>query len=787
MLQGSTGETIGDPMIKEERGSILDRFGIKTRWRELSEERREDIIYLSLIFAVILVFFWKVVLRPDELIYSPNSDTVEQFYPWHYLADESIKGGQLPFWNQYNFGGEPLLANMQLGFFYPPNLILFSVLPVSSAFGFSFILHLFFAGSSTYFLAKRAGLKGLAAFLPGVVFIFSGYFMGHIYAGHYGQVCSASWIPMVLLVLDQALRKQSWKWGLVLGGAVGVQFLAGHIQITIFSGFVCAVYFIYHIILERRTLKRDRKWLRLSSIPIFAIPAAFFIALVQFLLTLTYTDATTRSGGMDYPWVSSYSLPPQNFITLLTPNIFGTPLEGNYWHLWNYWELSFYMGIFTIVLVLLSVKFWKERYPRFFVILGLSSLVMAMGKYTPVYWLFYKVVPGFDILRVPSRFVLIFILCASILSGFGLKRWIDDNGKDTRKLLRRTFRGIVVISSLFLLSALLLTIFQEGTTTFIDDKVDKLLTDDELLATANSILHSAYVNVIRDLLIAAGFLVICGTLIVWKIKMKDRGRLVGAAAVALIVFNLGFYHIDLIDTRDTDAIYELEPHLKFLADNSKGYRVYDASDVIEDNYQIMYGFHTVKGYNPLELAYYQEMMESIRNLSHNTLHPVLDLVGAKYIVTSERLKESGFHLVFGPSGEEKIRIYENPNALPEAFLVTSISVYNDEGVLKRLRDGYLDPSRELLISKGITGYDPSEVEEGPGEITRIERPSSSEVLVDVSVPGDRVLVLSQSFYDEWDVYVDGSEQELLRVYHGLTGVHIGEGEHSIRFVYDDLI
>jgi len=735
--------------------------------------------------GVLLLFFWRIVLYPGEMIYSPSSDIVEQYYPWRSLADNALKDGRLPMWNVHNFAGEPLLANMQLAFFYPPNLVMFSVLPADMAFGYSFILHLFFAGASTYFIAKRVGLQGIYAILPGMLFIFSGYFTGHVYAGHYGQVCSASWIPLVFLVFDKALQKESWKWGIVLGIVVGVQFLAGHIQITLFSGFICLVYFIYHVIMERNWLKEWKKAVRSFSIPVIAALTAFLIGILQFIPSFIYTDSTTRSGGMSYGWVTSYSLPPQNILTLLLPNLFGTPLDGSYYHLWNYWELSFYMGIFTLLLVGLSWKFRKDRYVRFFMILGLLSFIMALGRYTPVYWIFYKIVPGFDILRVPSRFVVLLILSSSILAGFGLRRITEENDRDTRIFLRRTFGSTLVASAIILIVAISLAIWQESIIESIRSTIDVYLDDPDLLATGHSIVDSALVGVIRDLLTLLIILSALAAMIVWKLKGRERRKHYGHVAVMFILLNLAWYHSGFIDTRDPDEIYDRAPYIDFLTEHSESYRVYDASDLIEDNYQIIHGFDTVKGYNPLELRYYQEMTGSIRNLSENLEHPVLDILGVKYIITNERLVRSGFTQVFGPYGKERIMIYENPGALPFCRLVSNITVMNGDEILKVLKNGDIDPTRVVLMERSPPGFTGGNIVTGNCSM-EVERVANNEIKVSLDIPSNRILVLGQSYYGEWDVYIDGKESDLFRVYHGLTGVHVSSGEHEVRFIYDDL-
>jgi hypothetical protein len=63
-----------------------------------------------------------------------------QFLPWRQLAVEQIRAGHWPHWNPFLGAGTPLAANLQTAAFYPPN-VLFLLLPVERAFGWSLALH----------------------------------------------------------------------------------------------------------------------------------------------------------------------------------------------------------------------------------------------------------------------------------------------------------------------------------------------------------------------------------------------------------------------------------------------------------------------------------------------------------------------------------------------------------------------------------------------------------------------------------------------------------------------
>jgi len=448
-----------NPEVSDTEDIVEDSFKVKisVKYKDLFKtDRRKDLLFILILFLITCVFFWKIILNPQGMIYSPHSDTVTQFYPWRVIADNALKDGSFPFWNPYTSSGEPLLANPQLAFFYPVNIVLFTIFPIHLAFGYSFLLHLFFAGTSVFLISRRIGLERIPALLAGSIFIFSGYFFGHLYAGHYPQLCSASWMPMVFLLFDMALTKQSKLWAALTGVALGMQLLAGHVQISLLSGIVLIIYFIFHIsYVSWKETKVSRKFY-LLIISGFSAFIAVLIFAIQFLPTYQYTGLSTRNEGVSYAWATTYSLPPQNFITLFLPNFFGNPINDSYWGMWNYWELSFYMGVPTLLLIPLAYHFRKNPYVKFFSILALISLILALGKYTPIYWVLWKFIPGFDILRVPSRSVFTFIFSSLFLAGFGFKYLI---GSLTAKSKRRFYLLVKVLlasSALLILANILL-------------------------------------------------------------------------------------------------------------------------------------------------------------------------------------------------------------------------------------------------------------------------------------------------------------------------------------------
>ena len=70
------------------------------------------------LISLAIIFFWKILLT--NLILS-GVDVFLYFYPYRAYVAEAMAQNRLPLWNPHLFMGVPLLANSQVGLFYPPN------------------------------------------------------------------------------------------------------------------------------------------------------------------------------------------------------------------------------------------------------------------------------------------------------------------------------------------------------------------------------------------------------------------------------------------------------------------------------------------------------------------------------------------------------------------------------------------------------------------------------------------------------------------------------------------
>ena len=69
------------------------------------------------LFLLITLAFFSRFLTGDLVI--AFKDLSRYFYPLRQLMVEQVRAGHLPLWNPYLFCGFPLMATLQVCFFYP--------------------------------------------------------------------------------------------------------------------------------------------------------------------------------------------------------------------------------------------------------------------------------------------------------------------------------------------------------------------------------------------------------------------------------------------------------------------------------------------------------------------------------------------------------------------------------------------------------------------------------------------------------------------------------------------
>jgi len=125
-----------------------------------------------------------------------------------------------------------------------------------------------------------------------------------------------------------------------------------------------------------------------------------------------------------------------------------------------------------------------------------------------------------------------------------------------------------------------------------------------------------------------------------------------------------------------------------------------------------------------------------------------------------------------------VKIYQNLDALPRAFVVHQAEVIpDDDQAVARLRDPAFDPAQTIVVDGG----EPL-VAEGTGW-AEIIRYAPEEVVVDVTTDVTAYLLLTDTFYPGWRVTVDGRPADILRADLAFRAVPLEPGAHRVEFLY----
>ncbi len=366
--------------------------------------------------GIVLVFFAKMAFT--DLILA-RGDMFKYFFPYWHGASQALQSGRIPLWNDMIFTGAPFMANSQVGLFYPPNwpLWLF-IADITTAIKITTLLHVTWAGLGTLLLLRRPMRMGwLAAFTGSALFAVGGHLTAHV--EQVNQLQGLSWLPWLFLILMQT-RKKPWLWSPILAIGLAMQLLSGHTQ-TVFIGLVGMGLMSLWWSWSERATRPPTRWL-MPLLPLLAAgPTALVLTLPQLLPTLELSSLSNRSGGLLAGDVLSFSLHPVLLGRALLPG-YDVALHNEY---------VGSIGVAGLILALLGSWFAfseKSRLWQGWVIISAIGLLFALGNWSPVYLVLARL-PGFNLFRVPARWLALWALGSSILAALAVQQlWAGRKG-----------------------------------------------------------------------------------------------------------------------------------------------------------------------------------------------------------------------------------------------------------------------------------------------------------------------------------------------------------------------
>lgn len=424
---------------------------LKQVWGALRDEQATALARLLLRWAagVALVIFALGLYAPGlgNTRFVFGTDTVSHDYIMHYYAwVQSISGkGEIPLWNPYMFSGMPMIGSASICPFYPSQW-LYAILPFNTAFTLQYVLALAVGGIGAGWWMRCLNHRRAVCVWAGALYMVSGHFLTLTHAGHLQKMIALGWVPVALGATIQIMktggseqrRSDRFRAACLLGIALGMQLLATHPQVFYATALACVVQLIglalysvpwKAVILGQSTTNGSTPGAaftrigRAAVMSLLALAVCVALSAVQLFPTIEMSALSNRAEGVSFEEATQTSYPPLELFEYAIPALFGSSVRDYptvYFGKWGERIVTDYVGLPVLILALIGLLGSRRKYRWFLLTLFLTGVIVGLGRYTPVYWLLWKVLPGFDGFRSPGTFMFLSNCGLVGLSALGL-------------------------------------------------------------------------------------------------------------------------------------------------------------------------------------------------------------------------------------------------------------------------------------------------------------------------------------------------------------------------------
>lgn len=681
--------------------------------------------------------------------------------------------------------GIPHSAPMQFVVLYPLSFLYF-IGDFQFAFNLFIFVHLFLAAVFAFFFFKEMKYSTLASGWGAFNWMMSGYLVSSI--NLLNILGSVIWLPLVLLLFHRFLSRRDKRYCFWTGLALLMMFLGSEAGITLVTGWLLLGYAVVD------GWRKGPKGLSFSlkgwgwTAVLFAGLSAF-----QWIPSLEYLLQTERV-QMSFQTATLWSVPPLDLLNLWSPYITDAwALKQDYWVRQSLFT-SYYAGMLPWVFILwLFLELKKTPRVKWLLIGLVCSLIIVLGKHTPVYKLLYYLVPGLSSIRYPVRLFFIPTLLLCWLLVHGCDSFLRFSKRD-RPFLRSRSAAYLKIS---LAGAVLILLFSlEPVSHWVREKLLSSQGEEKILMQISLLnLHGTFQ------------IWIASWLLLWLIAAFPALRYLTLAVLSLILlWDLSGAHKGINHTMPLQSFWRPSKAIEYLKKQEGYFRICPSPNFDLRNYAapllrvlewcvpnslVSFGIADVTGYDSLYPRRYLKLLGKIVASSSPSSNQLFNLLNARFLLTPKELPKEftadTWKLVL--EGKE-IFIYENKKVLPRAFLVPRAVFLSDEdGALSRISAPDFQPSQEVVLEGTPEGIivENTPSEELPAKkneenaVIEVYRPNTVKIRVASGRP--QFLVLSDAYYPGWKAFLDGKPAPVFRADYYLRSVQVPPGVHEIEWVY----
>ena len=693
---------------------------------------------------------WKS-LGPTQAASAPKnpilSDLAFANLPWRAAVRQSLAEGRLPLWNRFVLAGNPLLGTAQAGVLHPATWIAVW-LPVPLSWTFSCAFTLFLGLLSGYLFFRDFDLGERAALTGAVGWGFSTYLL---FWDGWSVGPSTATFPLLLLGLRRLAREPGRRAIGLTAAALWLSFCGGHPESFFHCVAAGAVYFAWELFRRRgpAAARAIGAALAAGALALLLAGPQLFPLLEAIPNSAEYRlrrEAVARGSArqaVPLPEAARRLLPD------LLPFAHGicgkSPVQAGRDD-GSGMPLG-YAGAVLFPLALLAVTDPRPRTRGRSIFLAFLVAGFAYGASFPGVLDATSRLPGFA-LALNHRLVFLAGLGLAGLAALGVER-LETQGGAVRDLGRAAAVCAAVILGAFLLALPVLR--ARG------------------LSPGFAGAGLAYQLTPLILLALAG-------------RTRSPAPRLAAAALALLVAQRFFEMRGTYPTLPTSALVPPLPTLAAIPPGSEPRRVVATGELLRPNGAALYQLEDVRGYESLVLDRFAdtyplwcEAQQASFNRVGDLSRPFLGFLNARYAIGApgDAAPPGWREQARGP----EMTIFENPRALPRAFVPTRLR--READAARRLEA--MARETDFAETAWISGAG-APVEENGRAALRL-RAVGSDLVISAEASHRAFVATSLPDWPGWVAEAGNRELPLATVNHAFVGFWLDPGRHTVRLSY----
>lgn len=752
------------------------------------------------------------------------------------LSDYYNNEGESSEWTGTMFSGMPAY---QIGVWGgSPNFLDYLEAPLK-ALGSSSAGAVFTAMLMAYILFCMMGFGPVVSVLGAIAYSLSSYNIIILDAGHVTKAWTLAYMPLIIAGMMALFRKKILLGGVLFALGLAFQIKSNHLQMTYYTGFLCAILFIAFAI-ETLSKKDVKTFLKASGVLSIALVLALACNAGNIFgnlemarestrgkseLTLNKSEAAQQSEGLDKDYAFGWSYGKAETFTLMIPNLYGgvsKPYDNDsksvkiltqkvqsgevsaefanqvaqvmreYWGAQPFTSGPVYFGVIVCFLFILGMIIIRSKLKWALFAATVFFILLSWGKNLEWFndWFFYNF-PLYNKFRAVSSALVIPALTVVMVAVWGIKEFFSGE-IDKKKLTNALYISLGTVGFICLVAWIapgMFTNFVGENDARWKDQVPEwfyqaLLADRKDLLTADAFRSLVFV------LLAGGVMLFA---LRSKIEAKKLALYSTLGITVLILADLwnvdkrylGEKNFVNKSTYKTQTFPQSVADKAILQDQHPSYRVLNLNNPFEET-STSYYHKSIGGYHAAKLKRYQELIE--HRLSSEIDHIIgtfqsenIDTITASFAGTPSLNMLNAKYVIYHPSQPPLV----NPHAMGNAWFVIGYKLVNnaDEEILAL---NEINPSETAVVDKRFEGElsGLNIVPDSTATITLTEY-KPNRLTYKSKAGSEQLAVLSEIYFsDGWQAFIDGKEVPHFRADWTLRAMRIPAGEHEIIFSFE---